>query len=73
VDTDLSNRRSAVCHLPIWIYGYRYQNTEYRVLVNGHTGEIVGDRPVSRARVAFAIAIGVLVLVVIIALFILFS
>jgi hypothetical protein len=68
VDTDLANPRSAVCHLPIWIYGYRYQNRDYRVLVNGHTGEIVGDRPVSRTRVVLAVAIGVLIVLVIVVL-----
>ncbi len=72
VDTELANRSSAVCHLPIWIYAYRYQNAEYRVLINGHTGEIIGDRPVSRGRVAVAIAIGVLVVAVIVVLVILF-
>ncbi len=66
VDTEVSNRRSAVCHLPIWIYGYRYQNVDYRVLVNGHTREIVGDRPTSKARVIAAIAIGIAVIVVIV-------
>ncbi|MEZ4521081.1 MAG: hypothetical protein R3A46_05495 [Thermomicrobiales bacterium] len=73
VDTDVSNRRSAVCHLPIWIYGYRYQNQDYRVLVNGHTGEIVGDRPVSRTRVAIAIGIGVVIVIAIIVLIIVFG
>lgn len=71
VDTELSNRRSAVCHLPIWIYGYRYQSQDYRVLVNGHTGEIVGERPVSRTRVIIAVAIGVLVVIAIIVLIVL--
>lgn len=73
VDTDLSNRQSAVCHLPIWIYGYRYQNKDYRVLVNGHTGEIVGERPTSKIRVGVAIGIGVLVVLVIIVAIILFG
>src|SRR5690606_28850902 len=50
-DITLSNRRSAVCYLPVWIYTYTYQSQNYRVLVNGHTGEIVGDRPISKARV----------------------
>ena len=73
VDTELSNRYAAVCHLPIWIYAYRYQNEDYRVLVNGHTGEIVGDRPTSRTRIFAAIAIGVLVVVAIIVLIVLLS
>jgi ABC-type transport system involved in multi-copper enzyme maturation permease subunit len=38
------------------------------VLVNGNTGEIVGDRPVSRTRVVLAVAIGVLIVLVIVVL-----
>jgi hypothetical protein len=67
VDTEISDQRSAVCHLPIWIYGYRYQGQDFRVLVNGYTGEIVGDRPVSRTRVVLAIAAGVIFLLLIVA------
>lgn len=71
VDTEVSEPRPAVCHLPIWIYGYRYQNQDYRVLVNGHTGEVVGDRPVSRARIAIAIGIAALIVVAIIVVIVL--
>ena len=67
-DITLSNMRSAVCYLPVWIYTYSFQQQQYRVLVNGHTGEIVGDRPVSKARVGAAIGVGLLVLIVIIVL-----
>ena len=73
VETELSNRRSAVCHLPIWIYNYRYQGQEFRVLVNGYTGEVVGERPTSRTRVALAIAAAVIVVVIIIALIVLLN
>lgn len=67
-DTTLSNRRSAVCYLPVWTYSYTYQQETYRVLVNGSTGEVVGDRPVSRARVAIAVGIGVALVVIVILL-----
>jgi hypothetical protein len=73
VDTELSDRRSAVCHLPIWIYTYRYQSQDYRVLVNGHTGEIVGERPTSKLRVFAAIAIGVAAIIAIVVLIVLLT
>lgn len=66
VDTTLSEPESALAYLPIWIYGYRYKSQDYRVLVNGATGEIVGDRPVSRTRVMAAVAVGLLVVIVIV-------
>jgi len=31
--------------LPVWIAAYRYQGRVYRVVVNGQTGEVRGDRP----------------------------
>ncbi|CAN5623938.1 TFIIB-type zinc ribbon-containing protein [soil metagenome] len=73
VDTELSNPRSAVCQLPVWIYGYRYQNRDYRVLLNGYTGEVIGDRPISRTRVFLAVGIGIAVVIAIIVLIVMFS
>lgn len=72
-DTTLSNRRSAVCYLPVWIYTYAYEQAQFRVLVNGHTGEVVGDRPVSKVRVGIAVGAGAMLLVLILALYLLFS
>ena len=72
-DITLSNRRSAVCYLPVWIYTYTYQGQNYRVLVNGHTGEIVGDRPISKARVGVAVAVGLVVVIAIILVIVLVS
>ncbi len=71
VDTDISNRRSAVCHLPIWIYGYRYKHEDFRVLVNGYTGEVVGERPVSRGRIAMAAGAGIAIVIVIVVIILL--
>jgi hypothetical protein len=65
VDTSLDNRQSAVCYLPVWLYSYRYDGKPFRVLVNGHTGEIVGDRPVSKVKIGLTIAAVVLVIAVI--------
>ena len=38
--------------LPVWIAAYRYNGKDYRFLVNGQTGEIVGDAPWSVAKIA---------------------
>ncbi|MEX1158890.1 MAG: hypothetical protein WEC79_08185 [Thermomicrobiales bacterium] len=69
VDTNISNRQTAVCYLPVWLYGYKYGGKQFRVLVNGHTGEIVGDRPVSKMKVWLVvgvIALAVLAIVLLI-------
>ncbi len=70
VETRISNRQSAVCYLPVWLYNYKYDGKQFRVLVNGHTGEVIGDRPVSRMKIglvvgAVAIFVAVIVLLII--------
>jgi DNA-directed RNA polymerase subunit RPC12/RpoP len=72
-DTTLSNRQVAVCYLPIWLYTYRYDNRDFRVLVNGFTGEIVGDRPVSRSKVIMTIAAVSVVVIAVIVLIVLLN
>lgn len=39
--------------LPIWMLNYRYKGEEHQFMLNGQTGKIVADRPVSMKR-AFA-------------------
>ena len=41
--------------LPVWISAYRFQNKQYRVMVNAQTGEVSGDRPYSKAKIAIVI------------------
>ena len=31
--------------LPLWVGAYTYQGTSYRLLVNGQTGKVAGDKP----------------------------
>jgi len=55
--------------LPIWIATYHHGQGEkaivLRLLVNGQTGEVVGDVPVSRWKIAMAVLAGLLVVGVI--------
>lgn len=37
--------------LPIWLAAYRYHDKLYRIMVNARTGEVVGDRPYSVAKI----------------------
>lgn len=54
--------------LPLWISSYRYGDKVYRCLVNGQTGEVSGEAPLSWVRVAIAVAVVVAVLAGLIAL-----
>jgi DNA-directed RNA polymerase subunit RPC12/RpoP len=43
--------------LPVWVASYRYRETLYQILVNARTGEVVGRRPYSVAKIATLIAV----------------
>ncbi|MEM6263779.1 MAG: hypothetical protein AAGI38_14800 [Bacteroidota bacterium] len=44
--------------LPAWIGGYRYKGTIYQFLINGQTGEVVGEKPFSTQRIIAALLVG---------------
>jgi hypothetical protein len=48
--------------LPIYIGAYRFRGRPWRFLVNGQTGEVFGDAPVDRVKVALVILASVVVL-----------
>jgi len=56
--------------LPIWISSYRYHGKVYRFLVNGRTGEVQGERPMSWIKIA---GTAVLVIAIAAALYLHFS
>ena len=40
--------------LPVWSASFHHRGRTYRVLVNGQSGEVVGERPVVRSRLVLA-------------------
>ncbi len=54
--------------LPVWLAAYLYGGKTYQVMVNAHTGEVVGQRPYSPWKIAFAVVVGLIVAAIIIAL-----
>ena len=69
---DISTRYSEVTFkhvlLPVWISAYRFRNKTYRFLVNGQTGEVAGESPLSWQRVTLLV-IGVLIVLLVILVF----
>ncbi len=43
--------------LPAWFITFRYKGIIYTVVVNGQTGKVVGNVPVNKSRVGFALAV----------------
>ncbi|KAF0246987.1 MAG: hypothetical protein FD180_210 [Planctomycetota bacterium] len=48
-DTQISIDGTHLVHLPLWVWQYTYEGKNYRLLVNGFTGQIVkGEHPVGK-------------------------
>jgi hypothetical protein len=53
--------------LPAFVLSYRYRDKLYRFLINGQTGKIAGDKPISPWRIASLVA-GVVFVIALVAL-----
>ncbi|MEE8602756.1 hypothetical protein [Euzebya tangerina] len=51
--------------LPIWLLTVIYGGATYQVMINGTTGEVVGERPYSKVKIAAAVAIAILIVIII--------
>jgi DNA-directed RNA polymerase subunit RPC12/RpoP len=65
VDTRHNDVTFKLLLLPVWIACYVYAGRNWQVLVNGRTGEVHGERPWSKAKIAIAVIVTVVVLAVI--------
>ncbi|MDX2283389.1 MAG: zinc ribbon domain-containing protein [Bacteroidia bacterium] len=54
--------------LPVWVAQYTYRKKRFQYLINGQTGDIAGDKPISFEKVYAAIAGAVLLLVLLLLL-----
>lgn len=41
--------------LPVWLAAYRFDNKTWQVMINARTGEVIGDRPYSVAKIVSAV------------------
>lgn len=55
VHTMYNNIKYKYVILPVWICLYKYNNKEYKFMVNGETGKVVGKTPISPIKVAFVV------------------
>ncbi len=52
ISTKFSNIFFLHLLLPVWIGAYQFQGKVYHVVVNARTGEVQGERPYSKAKIA---------------------
>jgi len=66
VQTRFHNVSSDLCLLPVYVLSYRYKDKLFRFLVNGQTGKLAGDKPLSWQRIGIAVGCGVAVVIAIV-------
>ena len=71
VDTQYGDVTFKLMLLPVWIACYLHAGKTYNILVNGRTGEVVGERPYSAAKIAAAVAAALVLITVIVLLIVL--
>lgn len=49
-DINMKNTNCEYSLLPVWILNYRYMGKDYLFALNGQTGKVVADRPISKAK-----------------------
>ena len=65
VDTAFSGMTYKHVLFPVWIASYRYKDKIYHFLVNGQTGEVQGQAPISWIRVTLVVLAALIILAVI--------
>ncbi|MGD9101077.1 MAG: primosomal protein N' (replication factor Y) - superfamily II helicase [Anaerolineae bacterium] len=66
VNTTITDTTFKHVLLPVWIASYPYKGKVYRFMINGQTGKVEGQKPISWIRVTIAVIL-VLIVVAIIA------
>lgn len=62
INTNVDVDKVEMVLLPLWIATWRHEGKLGRQIVNGQTGKVIGDVPVSKTKIAVAVVGGLLVL-----------
>ncbi|MBX7187552.1 MAG: zinc ribbon domain-containing protein [Vicinamibacteria bacterium] len=54
--------------VPVWLLSYVYRAKPYQVVVNGYTGKIAGEHPLSWVKILFAAAAVIIVAIIVISI-----
>ncbi len=68
VSSDFQDRTFKHILVPVWLTSYTYGAKSFQVIVNGYTGKMAGEHPLSWVKITLAILAALLILFVIIAL-----
>ncbi len=62
VDTAFSDMTYKHVLFPVWIASYRYKDKVYHFLINGQTGEVQGEVPISWIKVTLVVVVALIIL-----------
>jgi hypothetical protein len=65
VDAEFSKRTFKHILAPVWLVTYTFGPRTFQTLVNGYTGSIAGDRPVSWVKIFFYIILPILIVLLV--------
>ncbi|MEK6247303.1 MAG: zinc ribbon domain-containing protein [Planctomycetales bacterium] len=68
VKSNFSDINSDLILLPIYLLSYRYGDRLFQFMINGQTGKVAGDKPVSGKRIAVAVVGGIALLALVVML-----
>lgn len=68
VNVRITDLTSQPMLLPVWIMAYRYQDRVFRFVVNGQTGRVTGQAPLSWRKIAVVVAIILLAVAILLAI-----
>ena len=68
VSTALEDVAAKMIFLPVWLAAFAYKQKVYRFVVNGQTGKVTGEAPMSYFKVALVVGAVALVILLIIAI-----
>jgi predicted RNA-binding Zn-ribbon protein involved in translation (DUF1610 family) len=54
--------------VPIWLLGYTYGSSSYQVVINGYTGTIAGEYPLSWVKITLAVIAALIILTLVLLL-----
>lgn len=55
VETELSDRIHTMALFPVWAGSYRHRGKDWPVVINGRSGQVEGDHPYSRVKIALLV------------------
>ncbi|MGI8782633.1 MAG: zinc ribbon domain-containing protein [Acidobacteriota bacterium] len=68
VDSRYSDQTFKHVLLPVWLLSYNFGSKVFQVLVNGYTGTIAGDHPLSWIKITLAVIVALIVVLIFVAL-----